>query len=102
MLDSTIVLVTGEFGRTPEINVYTGRDHWPNCFSLTIGGGGIEGGRVWGASDSDARFVGDDPVEVPDFIATLYSKFGVDHTKEYMTNIGRPVVLSEGTPLSFL
>jgi hypothetical protein len=102
MLDSTIVLVTGEFGRTPEINVYTGRDHWPNCFSLTIGGGGIEGGRVWGASDSDARFVKDNSVEVPDFTATLYNKLGVDHTKEYMTNIGRPMVLSDGTPLSFL
>ncbi len=102
MLDSTIVLVTGEFGRTPEINVYTGRDHWPNCFSLTIGGGGIEGGRVWGASDDEARFVKDDPVEVPDFIAALYDKLGVDRTKEYTTSIGRPIKVSDGTPLAFL
>ena len=50
-LETTIVLVTGEFGRTPEINVYAGRDHWPNCFSLAIAGGGIQSGRVWGASD---------------------------------------------------
>lgn len=102
MLESTIVLVTGEFGRTPEINVYTGRDHWPNCFSLTIGGGGIEGGRVWGASDNEARFVKDDPVEVPDFIATLYSKLGVDRTKEYTTSIGRPIKISDATPLTFI
>ena len=102
MLDSTIVLVTGEFGRTPELNVYTGRDHWPNCFSLTIAGGGIQGGRVWGASDKDAMFVKDNPVEVPDFIATLYHKLGIDYTKEYVSNIGRPIKLADGKPLAFL
>lgn len=102
LLESTIVLVTGEFGRTPELNVYTGRDHWPNCFSLTIAGGGIAGGRVWGSTDNDAMFLKDDPVEVPDFLATLYHKLGIDHTKEYVSNIGRPVKLSDGQPLKFL
>ena len=103
MLDTTLVLVTGEFGRTPEINVNTGRDHWPNCFSLAVAGAGIEGGQVWGRTDKDGMFVDEDPVHVPDFIATIYRKLGVDHTKEYISNIGRPVKLTDdGTPLEFL
>jgi hypothetical protein len=102
LLDSTIVLVSGEFGRTPEINAYTGRDHWPNCFSLLIAGGGIEGGRVWGSSDKDARFVRDNPVEVPDLLATLYRKLGIDHTQESVSNIGRPIRFTGGEPLAFL
>lgn len=83
LLDSTIVLVSGEFGRTAAINVNAGRDHWPNCFSLVV----------------DGMFVKDKPVEIPDFVATLYKKLGVDYTKEYISNIGR---LSDGKPLSFL
>jgi len=54
LLDTTLVIALGEFGRTPELNVYAGRDHWPNCFSLVLAGAGIDGGRVWGASDKDA------------------------------------------------
>jgi len=103
MLDSTIVLVTGEFGRTPEINVNGGRDHWPACFSVTIAGGGIEGGRVIGASDKDGMFITDNPVQVPDFMATIYQKLGVDYTKEYISNIGRPLrIVPDGKPLAFL
>ena len=103
MLETTIVLVTGEFGRTPEINVYAGRDHWPNCFSLAIAGGGIQGGRVWGASDKDGMFVKDNPVEVQNFVATIYHKLGIDYTKEYVSNIGRPIKLAgDGEPLHFL
>ena len=103
MLETTIVLVTGEFGRTPEINVYAGRDHWPNCFSLAIAGGGIAGGRVWGASDKDGMFVKDNPVEVQNFVATIYHKLGIDYTKEYVSNIGRPIKLAgDGEPLAFL
>ena len=103
MLDSTIVIVTGEFGRTPEINTDAGRDHWPNVFSLSMAGGGITGGRVLGASDKDGMFVKDDPVEVPNLIAAIYKKLGIDH-KEYLSNIGRPVKLVRdgGTPLDFL
>ncbi|MEX2262669.1 MAG: DUF1501 domain-containing protein [Bryobacteraceae bacterium] len=103
LLDTTLVLVTGEFGRTPEINVNGGRDHWPNCFSLTVAGAGIQGGRVWGASDADGMFVKDSPVEVSDFVATLYHKFGIDYTKEYVSNIGRPIKLAnDGKPLPFM
>ena len=104
MLDSTIVIVTGEFGRTPEINSNAGRDHWPNVFSLSMAGAGITGGRVLGASDEDGKFVKDDPVEVPNLIAAIYKKLGIDYHKEYLSNIGRPVKLVRdgSTPLDFL
>jgi uncharacterized protein (DUF1501 family) len=103
MLDSTIVLVTGEFGRTPEINVNGGRDHWPTCFSVTIAGGGIQGGRAIGASDKDGMGVTDTPVQVQDLMASIYHKLGIDYTKEYKSNIGRPMkIIADGKPLAFL
>jgi hypothetical protein len=103
MLDSTIVIVTGEFGRTPEINANGGRDHWPNAFSLTMAGGGITGGRVYGSTDEKGGFVKDNPVQVADLAATLYTKLGIDPDKEYMSNIGRPVKIgNNGKPLEFL
>ena len=103
LLDSTIVIVTGEFGRTPEINANGGRDHWPNAFSLTMAGGGITGGRVYGSTDEKGGFVKDNPVQVADLAATLYTKLGIDPDKEYMSNIGRPVKIgNNGKPLDFL
>ena len=102
MLDTTLVIVTGEFGRTAEINVNTGRDHWPNCFSLVVAGAGVPRGQVIGASDADGMYVKDRPVEVPDFTATLFKKLGVDFEKEYISNIGRPLKISAGHPLNFL
>jgi hypothetical protein len=94
MLDTTLVIVTGEFGRTPEINAMGGRDHWPNAFSLALAGAGITGGRVLGESDEQAMFVKDHPVEVPDLVATIYRKLGIDYNKEYVSNIGRPVKIA--------
>ena len=102
MLDSTLVIVTGEFGRTAEINVNNGRDHWPNCFSLVLAGAGVPGGQIIGASDKDGMYVKDHPVEVPDLIATIFKKLGVDFSKENVSNIGRPLKISDGKPLSFL
>jgi hypothetical protein len=103
MLESTIVVVTGEFGRTPEINANGGRDHWPTAFSLAIAGGGITGGRVYGSTDEKGGFVKDNPVQVADLAATLYKKLGIDPEKEYMSNIGRPVKIgNNGKPLEFL
>jgi uncharacterized protein (DUF1501 family) len=64
LLDSTLVIATGEFGRTPEINVNAGRDHWPNVFSILLAGAGVPGGQVWGSSDADGMFVRDNPVEM--------------------------------------
>ena len=102
MLDTTLIVVTGEFGRTAEINVNNGRDHWPNCFSLVVAGAGVPKGQVIGASDADGMYVKDQPVEVPDLMATIFKKLGVDYTKEYISNIGRPMKISDGKPLSFL
>jgi hypothetical protein len=102
LLDTTLVIMTGEFGRTPEVNVNAGRDHWPNVFSLVLAGAGVQGGQVWGSSDSDGAQVRDNPVEVPDLIATIYHKLGIDYQKEYVSNIGRPFKLADGKPLPFL
>ena len=103
LLDSTLVIATGEFGRTPEINGQGGRDHWPNTFSLALAGAGITGGRVYGASDEKGMFVKDNPVEVPDLFATIYKKLGIDYEKEYISNIGRPFKLADkGKPIDFL
>ncbi len=103
LLDSTLVIATGEFGRTPEINGQGGRDHWPNTFSLALAGAGITGGRVYGASDEKGMFVRDNPVEVPDLFATIYKKLGIDYEKEYISNIGRPFKLADkGKPIDFL
>lgn len=94
LLDSTVVLAMGEFGRTPFVNPDLGRDHWPNCWSLLLGGGGIHGGRVVGASDKD----GGQPLEracsMGDLFATIYKALGVDWTREYMSPIGRPIKIA--------
>ena len=103
LLASTLVIVAGEFGRTPEINGMAGRDHWPNVFSLTLAGAGITGGRVYGSSDEKGMFVKDNPVQVADLMATIYRKLGIDYQREYLSNIGRPVKLTDdGKPLDFL
>jgi len=103
MLGTTLVIITGEFGRTPEINAFQGRDHWPNVFSMVVAGGGITGGRVLGESDKNGMFVKDNPVQVPDLLATIYKKLGIDYEKEYVSNIGRPVKIgANGAPIPFL
>jgi hypothetical protein len=94
LLESTVVLVMGEFGRTPTINPQLGRDHWPDCWSLLIGGGGIAGGHVIGASDKSAAYVADRMVSIGDLYATIYKAFGIDWTKTYMTPIGRPIYIA--------
>lgn len=91
MLDSTLVMVATEFGRTPEINVNSGRDHWPNAYSVVIAGGGTKGGRVIGKTDKNCWAVTERPVHVEELLATVYSKLGIDTTKVYATPIGRPV-----------
>ena len=100
LLDSTIVLVLGEFGRTPTINPLDGRDHWPQGFSCLIGGGGLAAGRLLGATDPTGRKrKPDQPVEIADLFATVMSRMGVEFGKEVITPIGRPMAYSEGTPI---
>lgn len=102
MLDTTLVLLTGEFGRAAEINVNNGRDHWPSCFSLVVAGAGVPKGQIVGESDTDGMYVKDHAVEVPDLMATLLKNCGVSWEHEYMSNIGRPIRIAEGKPLSYL
>jgi hypothetical protein len=94
LLESTIVLVMGEFGRTPHVNPQLGRDHWPHCWSLVIGGGGIRGGRVVGASDERGAYVAERMVTIGDLYATIYKAMGIDWEKTYMTPIGRPIKIA--------
>jgi hypothetical protein len=96
LLDSTLVVLMGEFGRTPEINSDAGRDHWGTAFSVVLAGGGVTGGSVIGATDVKGAEVTSDPVQVEDLIATIYERAGIDPAKEYQTPIGRPVKLSNG------
>ncbi|MCS7024348.1 MAG: DUF1501 domain-containing protein [Bryobacteraceae bacterium] len=94
LLDSTLVIAMGEFGRTPTINANLGRDHWPNCWSLALAGGGIRGGVVVGASDEKGYNVADRVVTMGDLYATIYKALGIDWKKEYMTPIGRPIKIA--------
>jgi uncharacterized protein (DUF1501 family) len=100
MLEETMVLWMGEFGRTPRINGQNGRDHWPQVFSMVMGGGGIEGGRVIGASDAGGFEIKDRPVTVEDYASTVYSCLGIDARKQTINELGRPIrILNGGTPV---
>lgn len=104
LLSKTLVIVTGEFGRTPEINGLAGRDHWANAFSMCLAGAGVPGGQVWGETDENGAYVTKDPVEIHDFTATIFDKLGIDYKKEYINPLGRPTKLSAdgAKPLAFL
>ncbi|MCP4189518.1 MAG: DUF1501 domain-containing protein [Planctomycetaceae bacterium] len=91
MLDETLVMVMGEFGRTPKLNTAGGRDHWPRVFSAVVAGGGIQGGQVVGRSDAVGESPQDRPVTPSDLAATAYTLLGVDPTHELRTRDGRPV-----------
>ena len=94
MLDETLVMVMGEFGRTPKINTNGGRDHWPKVFSVVLAGGGIQGGQVYGASDPLGEFPRDKPVTPSDLAATIYTLLGIDPTAELRTPDGRPIKIA--------
>jgi hypothetical protein len=93
MLDSTLVLVTGEFGRTPRINKNAGRDHWGPSFTPLLAGGGIKGGRVVGKSDARAEKPASDPYGPEDLAATIFHLMGIDPKTEFHTPDGRPVAI---------
>jgi len=95
LLDSTVVVWMGEFGRTPVINSRQGRDHYPNAWSVVLGGGGIKGGAVIGKTSKDGLAVEDRPVSVPDLLATLCQALGIDHERQNMSNVGRPIRIVE-------
>lgn len=95
LLEETLIVCVGEFGRTPTINGDNGRDHWSDCFSAVLAGGSIQGGRVIGASDAAGAQVKDRPVTIPDFHATLLAAFGIHADKQYTTPDGRPIRLTD-------
>ena len=99
LLDSTLVVALAEFGRTPRINGNAGRDHWPDCFSIVLAGGGVRGGTVYGSSDRFAAYPASDPVTPGDLAATLFWRFGLDPANELHDITGRPYRLADGTPL---
>jgi hypothetical protein len=103
MLDRTLVVCMGEFGRTPKINDKQGRDHYPRAWSMMLAGGGVQGGRVIGSTDKDGVEVKERPVTVPDLFATVYSALGVDPKKKNISPLGRPIALSDnGVPVKEL
>ncbi|MBT4863947.1 MAG: DUF1501 domain-containing protein [Planctomycetaceae bacterium] len=80
LLESTLVVVAGEFGRTPKINKSGARDHWPHCFSALMAGGGIPGGTIVGASDAKGAYPSRRPISPTEFAATIYNRLGIDTT----------------------
>jgi hypothetical protein len=99
LLDETLVVVLGEFGRTPKINKGAGRDHWPGCFSITLAGAGIRGGLVHGASDKTAAYPSRDPVSPEEVAATIYHALGIPLRTELIDHSGRPLTLATAKPL---
>lgn len=99
MLETTLVLAMGEFGRTPKINPRGGRDHWPGCWTVLFAGAGIQGGRVVGASDRTGSEPHDRPVKPADLTATIYHALGISPRTTLPGPDGSPLPLSDGTPL---
>ena len=99
LLDETLVVCLGEFGRTPRINKDAGRDHWAACNSVVFAGGGIRGGRVLGSSDRIGAYPATTPISPADLSATIYYALGIDPRTEVRDSLGRPHTLSEGRPL---
>ena len=95
LLDTTLVLGIGEFGRTPRINHSAGRDHWPGVFSIVAAGAGVPGGQIVGSSDALGAEPKERPVSIEDLGATVYRKLGIDAHKEYHA-LGRPIRINDG------
>jgi uncharacterized protein (DUF1501 family) len=90
LLDTTMIVWMGEFGRTPRIR-NSGRDHFPTAWSVVLGGGGIKGGQVVGKTSNDGMSVVDRPVSTIDLLATICKGLGIDHMKQNQSNVGRPI-----------
>ena len=102
LLDETLVVVTGEFGRTPKINKGAGRDHWPQCFSVLLAGAGLPGGRIYGSSDKHGTAPASDPVTSSELSATILHALGLDPETQLATQAGRPWQISDARPVTRL
>jgi hypothetical protein len=96
LLDSTMVMVTSEFGRTPKINNTGGRDHWPKVFSVVMAGGGLKKGIIYGSSDALAAEPENDPMTVENLATTVYHQLGINADKELMSPGDRPIEICDG------
>jgi uncharacterized protein (DUF1501 family) len=96
LLDETLVVAMGEFGRTPKLNTRGGRDHWPRVFSVVMAGGGVRGGQVIGSSDRVGESPLDQPVTPADLAFSIYSLLGIDPHRELRTSDGRPIAINQG------
>jgi len=96
LLDSTLIVWTGEFGRTPRINPNSGRDHYPRAFNAALAGGGVKGGQVIGQLDAGGESVKDRPVGVADLFRTICHGLSINASKENMSSIGRPIKIVDG------
>ncbi|MFN9718922.1 MAG: DUF1501 domain-containing protein [Planctomycetota bacterium] len=96
LLEKTLIVWMGEFGRTPRINPREGRDHYPRVFSMMMAGGGVRGGQVYGASTADGTEVAHDPVTVPDLLRTICQAIGINADHEHMSPQGRPLKVVDG------
>jgi hypothetical protein len=96
LLERTLVIWMGEFGRTPRVNLTAGRDHYPQAFNVALAGGGVRGGQVIGATDRAGIEVTQRPVSVQDLFCTFYRSLGINPRRENQSNVGRPLALVEG------
>lgn len=96
LIESTLVVCLGEFGRTPRINSSAGRDHWPDCYSVLVAGGGIRAGELFGSSDRFAAYPASCPVAPWDLAATIYYCLGIDPDRDVIDPLGRPIRLAPG------
>lgn len=99
LLESTLIVATGEFGRTPTINGSAGRDHWPDCYTVLLAGGGVQGGAIHGSSDAIGAYPASDPATPGDLAATIYWRFGIDPSQHIHDRLARPWSLANGEPL---
>ncbi len=99
LLDETLVVWMGEFGRTPKINKNASRDHWPNCYSVVLAGGGVKQGYIYGKSDATSSAPEENPVKPEDLAATIYYLLGIDPTAEIYDKQDRPLMISSGEPV---
>ncbi len=100
LLERTLVIVGGEFGRTPRINERAGRDHWPGVYTTILAGGGVKGGILLGSSDALGERPKDRPIHHQDVLATMYHLLGIDYSQSYLNEANRPVqILNYGQPL---
>ncbi len=103
MLENTLVLLTTEFGRTPKINANAGRDHYPKVFSISLAGGGLKQGFVYGKSDATSTQPDEDPLSVSDYASTIYNLIGIDSERELMSPGARPIeIVKDGSVVTDL